>query len=372
MLSYWEKSSLLSYEFLVIGGGIVGCFAALSYRAKHPSARIAVVERGILPSGASTKNAGFACFGSISELQDDLNDFTLDELVALTEKRYLGINHMRSTLGDEAIGYEHSKGYELSFNSVDREQLSFFNEALKPIFKGEAFSDCTGDLSNFGFGSSVKGLIAHAYEGSIHTGKMISALYQLLTQQGVRCFTGCTLKQYEEKGSEVILELHSSHQQLSLSTKKVAFCTNAFSRDLLPDLEIVPGRGLVLITKEIEGLNLSGCFHYNSGYNYFRPIDKRIMLGGARHLDKAGEQTTDFGLNERLKASLVADLSALILPHKPVEVDYFWSGIMAFGANKHPILKRVSERIAVAARLGGMGVAVGPLLGKEVAELVAD
>lgn len=370
MLSYWEKSALLSYEFVVIGGGIVGCFAALSYRAKHPSARIALIERGILPSGASTKNAGFACFGSISELQDDLNDFTLDQLVALTEKRFMGINHMRSTLGDQAIGYEHSKGYELSFNSVDPEQLSFFNEALKPIFNGEPFSDCTSNLARFGFGSTVKGLIAHAFEGSIHTGKMIRALYQLLGGQGVRCFTGCTLKQFEEKGAEVILEVQSSQQHLSLSAKKVAFCTNAFSQELLPDLEIVPGRGLVLITKEIEGLNLSGCFHYNSGYNYFRPIDKRIMLGGARHLDKAGEQTTEFGINEHLKTALVADLSALILPNKPVEVDYFWSGIMAFGANKHPILKRVSERIAVAARLGGMGVAVGPLLGREVAELL--
>jgi len=42
---------------------------------------------------------------------------------------------------------------------------------------------------------------------------------------------------------------------------------------------------------------------------------------------------------------------------------------MAFGKNKRPIIQKVSDRVAVAARLGGMGVALGSLVGKEVANL---
>ena len=43
---------------------------------------------------------------------------------------------------------------------------------------------------------------------------------------------------------------------------------------------------------------------------------------------------------------------------------------MAFGANKKPIIQKVSPRISVAARLGGMGVAIGTRVGAELAELL--
>ncbi len=68
MISFWEKKELLSYDLIVLGGGITGMFCALSYREKFPKASIAILERGLFSSGASTKNAGFACFGSLTEL----------------------------------------------------------------------------------------------------------------------------------------------------------------------------------------------------------------------------------------------------------------------------------------------------------------
>ena len=58
-LSYWEKKTYFEdLDFLVIGAGIVGSSTALHLRKTYPSAKILVVERGYLPAGASTKNAG--------------------------------------------------------------------------------------------------------------------------------------------------------------------------------------------------------------------------------------------------------------------------------------------------------------------------
>lgn len=72
-LSYWERKTYFSnVDFTVVGAGIVGLNCALKLREKYPKSSIAVLERGLLPKGASTKNAGFACFGSVSELLDDL------------------------------------------------------------------------------------------------------------------------------------------------------------------------------------------------------------------------------------------------------------------------------------------------------------
>ena len=66
MLSYWEKQSLLQYDHIVLGSGIVGLSAAISLKERQPQARVLVLERALLPTGASTKNAGFACIGSLT------------------------------------------------------------------------------------------------------------------------------------------------------------------------------------------------------------------------------------------------------------------------------------------------------------------
>ena len=68
-LSYWEYRSFLEEaDAVVVGGGLVGLTAAIYLRQHRPQARVLVLERDVLPNGASTKNAGFACFGSVSEL----------------------------------------------------------------------------------------------------------------------------------------------------------------------------------------------------------------------------------------------------------------------------------------------------------------
>ena len=45
-----------------------------------------------------------------------------------------------------------------------------------------------------------------------------------------------------------------------------------------------------------------------------------------------------------------------------------WSGIMAFGKTKMPIVKSVSEGVAIGVRIGGMGMAIGSIVGKKTYE----
>ncbi|MEI7508538.1 MAG: FAD-dependent oxidoreductase, partial [Flavobacterium sp.] len=70
-LSYWEiKNWFSQVDFTIVGSGIVGLHCALNIRERFPASKILILEKGILPQGASTKNAGFACFGSLSEIMD--------------------------------------------------------------------------------------------------------------------------------------------------------------------------------------------------------------------------------------------------------------------------------------------------------------
>ena len=62
-------------------------------------------------------------------------------------------------------------------------------------------------------------------------------------------------------------------------------------------------------------------------------------------------------------------LENTILPNVKVEIEATWSGIMGVGAQKKAIIKQISNNVFCGVRLGGMGVAIGSLVGKELAEL---
>ena len=103
-LSYWEKDTYFSnIDVLIIGSGIVGLTAALELKAANPSRKIIVIERGFLPCGASSKNAGFSCFGSVSELLDDLTKNSEDNVFQIVEKRWKGLQQLRKNLGDQNL-----------------------------------------------------------------------------------------------------------------------------------------------------------------------------------------------------------------------------------------------------------------------------
>jgi glycine/D-amino acid oxidase-like deaminating enzyme len=368
MLSYWEKSSFIHHGLIVVGGGIVGLSTALHYQLAHPKKKVVVIERGLFPSGASTKNAGFVCFGSISELAENARTDSQDELLSLVEKRYKGGLELRQLLGDKRIDYRLVGGYELDFQGDLHERIFTFNDWLRPLFKRPVFSDARDNIPAFSFEQTiVKGLVKNQFEGSIDTGKMMDAFARKAREAGVQFYTQTEVLHYVEQANGVEVAVSTAEGPLQLFTDQLALCTNAFTKTLLPDADLEPGRGMVVITKPLTWAPPQGTFHYHSGYNYFRNAGNRILIGGARHLDLKGEATTQEGINSRLESQLKEDLKSFIAPERPLEVDYAWSGIMAFGEGKSPLLLHPSPRVHAAVRLGGMGVALGTGLGKELA-----
>src|ERR1700753_3385701 len=112
--SYWEKTSFIDgADVIIIGSGLVGLSAALRLKTQQPQLKVTVLERGFLPTGASTKNAGFACFGSISEQVATVIRSSDDELLRLVDFKWRGLQRLRQNLGDDNICYEQYGGYEL-------------------------------------------------------------------------------------------------------------------------------------------------------------------------------------------------------------------------------------------------------------------
>lgn len=115
---------------------------ACSLKEKNPHLKIVIIERGTFPTGASTKNAGFACFGSACEILSDIKMMGEDNALKLVERRVRGLEMLRSRLGDENLGYIGQGGGELILKNetVDSESIQYLNRLLFPIHHKEVFS----------------------------------------------------------------------------------------------------------------------------------------------------------------------------------------------------------------------------------------
>ena len=373
-ISFWEKNWLTGYDFVVIGAGIVGCFTALRIASENKNAKVALIERGILPLGASTKNAGFACFGSISEIEKNRKEMSDDDLLSLLELRIKGLEKLRNNLGDKNISYSNCKGYELFFGIDGLEQRIYkINELLNPIMGKDCFSICNKDIKRFGFAKEiVVGLTENKHEGSINPGKMIFCLKKKLGSLGVDCYFSTEVESFEETSKKIFLKLKSSNQSIDIKTNKLAICTNAFAKRWFEMEDISPGRGIILLTNEIPDLKIDGCFHYNQGYYYFRNVKKRLLIGGGRETDLNNESTLSFGTNKIIRQKLIEHIKNFILPDINFKIESEWSGIMGFGKNKLPLIKRMSKNIVLGVRLGGMGISIGSIVGEKTAELIIN
>ena len=368
-LSYWEiKNWFTNVDYTIVGSGIVGLHCAITLRERFPESKILIIEKGMLPQGASTKNAGFACFGSLSEILDDLNSHSEQEVIELIQKRWNGLQLLRKNLGDQAIDFRPHGGYELFLEQEDQtyedclKRLPFINQVLRPLFKTDVF---TTELDRFGFQKIKQYAVFNPFEAQIDTGNMMQALLKKAITANILILNNQTVTAYHENknGVEVVLN------DFVFKSKKLFFATNGFAAELTNN-EVKPARAQVLITEPIPNLDIKGTFHLDKGYYYFRNFENRILIGGGRNLDFETENTTEFGETEIIQNRLEKLLKEVILPNHNFQIAHRWSGIMGLGNSKNPIVKTVSEHVYCGVRLGGMGVAIGSLVGKELAELV--
>lgn len=373
MHSYWENEQWFkNIDFVIIGSGIVGLQCALSLRKKHPKAKITILEKGYLPAGASSKNAGFACFGSPSEILDDLKTNTPEQVAELVELRAKGLERLKLTCGVESMNFQQLGSHEI-FTPGERElyqncseQLAYLNQLLRPIFKEDIFEKADDNITTFGF-KNVEHLIYNKLEGQIDTGAMINKLLHIATSKEITILNGAEVVELSEGENFGLIKLQNG---VEVKAKMIFVANNGFAKKLLPELDIEPARAQVLITKPIDNLEIKGTFHLLEGYYYFRNVKDRILFGGGRNLDFEGETTSQLETTQLIQNDLEQKLREIILPNKAFEIDQRWAGVMGVGKTKKPIVKKYTNHIICGVRMGGMGVAIGSLIGEEMSNIL--
>lgn len=358
-VSYWEREEWLSPpDLLIIGGGIVGASTALFYKEKFPDHDVLIVDRGVTPEGASTRNAGFTCIGSISEHLADMKIAGQETVLNRIERRWNGLNLLKATAGEREIGYEHTGGYEIFTDDQIFETCKMQMEVMnKHLLERIGVKDVYRITEFEGHPA-----IFNHVEGAINSGKLMRSLHQRLAKSGVRIWWNC-------KAESVDSGFVKLDNGLELYPKKTVVATNGFSSRLV-DIGVKPARGFVFISEPIEDLKWNGTFNFNEGYVYFRNVGDRLLLGGGRDVAKEEETTDQFGTNERIKNYLHTFANEVLKLPYGWKVDMEWSGIMGVTDNKEPIIEELKPGLFVAAGLSGMGIAIGMQVAKDLCKKI--
>ena len=357
--SYWESKGWLNdLDAVIVGAGIVGMNAALRLTVLNPQWKVLVVDRASI-GGATTRNAGFACFGSPSELLEDWKALGPEGTIALVQQRWEGLKVLRETCGDEALQYR-ACGATEAFTDQDQfdqvvAALPMLNEALTPVLGAAPFV-----IAKHHQKSGLQGLtgaISSPLEGDLDTASMALALRSRMQQRGVNVLSGAAVEVLtpENKGWAV------KTTQGSIRARHVLVANNGWAANLL-DLDVQTAPNTVLVSQPLADMVLRTTMHHDRGYVYAREVDGRLLIGGGRHWDCTSE--------EERTARLVSWAQMHIEGASNMEVKYRWVGQLGVGSQRAPIVESVKPGLHVGVRLGGMGVAIGTAIGQKLAELV--
>ncbi len=373
-VSFWEKHSFYAHkDVIIIGAGLAGLWTAIELNRRKPQLKILMLDMGLVPAGASTRNAGFACFGSPTELLHDAKKLGEDKLWEIAEQRFKGIEKIRAVFGDDLIEFDNCGGYELlkSTYNIDGldDKLLWLNKGLEQITKNKnTFARVDESIKKFNFnGFGI--MIENKLEGGLHSGKLMQALTKKVLGLGVEIINSTTVKRYKKQNGLVKV---FTNREIDFTCDKLLICTNGFTSALIENSNVTPGRGQILVTSPIPGLPFRGTFHFDEGFYYFRNLGNRVLLGGARNKAFTEETTTELETTDSIQNELERFLRENVLPGQTYSIDQRWSGIMGYTDNKLPATKRTEPNVYYVITCNGMGVALSPVIAEKTASLMFE
>jgi glycine/D-amino acid oxidase-like deaminating enzyme len=396
-ISVWEQSTYFAPKDLVIVGcGFVGLWTAYEAIHQNPKLQITILERGTIPSGASTRNAGFSCFGSVSELMSDVQLMGEAAMLETVKMRYDGLQRIQEVFKAKEIDYDEWGGYELfegkktikdtkvskgSSNELYdisklESDIAYLNKILAPALKTPKkngkylpiYTNASKDIKKLGF-QGIEALAFNQLEGQLNSAKLVLALQKAVQAKGVQILFSTEVQKFKSHKKGVTI---TTNLDAPLETKQFLVCTNGFAKQLIPNLDVVPARGQVFVTEPIKNLKFKGCFHFDEGYYYFRNLGNRLLLGGARNADFKNEKTYSLATSATIQKVLEKFMMERILPKgtKKPKIELRWSGTMGIGSIKKPIIEQVQPNVYCAVRMSGMGVAIAPIVAKKALKLM--
>lgn len=321
--------------------------------------KITLVERDFFNLGASARNAGFLSCGNISEWLEDARELGWEETVRTFEARIEGIKTILSEVGD-AVKVENCGSVDFDEVTEEKKDLAEkFNEYLLSRGSAPLFSLKTVRLG----GKESQAFVNH-FDSAVNPCEILIALHRKLRNLGVSFHWNTTVASIGN--GEAILSTAKGEIQ-SVRYGYGFVCVNAFASKLNPHSQVRPARGQIIVTSPCAA-EAERCLGFlRSGYDYFRFIGDRVLVGGGRLNFKESESTCSLETTPELKDYLIG-LAREIIGHARFEIDFHWAGIMGLQSGRHACISEMRKPVPIddkteeISSCGGWGVTLSPYI----------
>ncbi len=364
-----ETAPPASVDLVIVGAGFTGLSAALV--AAKSGLSVAVLEKGALGDGASSRNGGQISDGmksSRAQLAKRLgteitgkiyDDATKAIAFAETLADELGVPESHQKNG-RFCGAHTQRQFDVLKRQAD-EAAQAGRTNLKIVEKPNLHDEVGTDRY---FGGLVNTDFA-----SLHPTKLFAALVRACLNAGVHIVTECPAEAISRKGNG----FHVETKQRVVASRNVLVATNGYTDKVFPwaRRRIIPITSHILATEELpEDLQTSLIPNRRNVvdtrkvvvYYRYSPDGKRLLFGGRAGLFNANP------------ASCAPRLRSMMLDIYPqlsdIGFSHFWSGLVGFTFDRMPHVG-CHDGIHYCMGYSGSGVAnslyYGHLIGRRIA-----
>jgi len=359
-------------DYVVIGAGFTGLWAAYFLKQLNPNADVAVVERSVTGYGASGRNAGIVSTSIDHTHNLAIGHFGKEEAARLAR-----------------LGLQNIDDIEAFAQGCDFERTGQLQVAMTPAHMEECKRnlDVASDLGIQGYQLLTQEQVQQEVNSPLYLGglfvpgggnlnpiKLVDKLKQSLTDSGVRIFENTQVISIDKN---LVTCKHAE-----IRAKKIIMATDAYSHHLMPSLlwRFIPLYDYILVSERltpeqheaIRWHNRQGMVDGRTFFNYYRlTADNRVLWGTSEAVyyppNKVDESCDHSqGHYDSLKASFKRHFPAV----GDMQFPYGWGGPIASTTRLTPFFGTAhGDSVVYGLGYTGHGIGTTRIAGKILAHI---